>query len=59
MAAIFRDSLRSWISTGSGNIVWSLPHATEQVQWEDNLVFKVGGKMFAVAALEPDATGSP
>src|SRR5580704_8333074 len=30
-----------------------LPHTTEQVQWEDNLVFKVGGKMFAVAALEP------
>ena len=31
----------------------SLPHATEQVQWEDNLVFKVSGKMFAVTALEP------
>lgn len=31
----------------------SLPHATEQVQWEDNLVFKVGGKMFAVVPLEP------
>lgn len=30
-----------------------LPHATESVQWEDNLVFKIGGKMFAVAALEP------
>jgi len=31
----------------------SLPHATEQVQWEDDLVFKVGGKMFAVAPLKP------
>lgn len=31
----------------------SLPHATEQIQWGDNLVFKVGGKIFAVAALEP------
>ena len=31
----------------------SLPNATEQIQWEDDLVFKVGGKMFAVAALEP------
>jgi predicted DNA-binding protein (MmcQ/YjbR family) len=31
----------------------SLPHATEQIQWEDDLVFKVGGKMFAVARLEP------
>ncbi|HTZ99133.1 MAG TPA: MmcQ/YjbR family DNA-binding protein [Candidatus Aquilonibacter sp.] len=31
----------------------SLPHATEKVQWEDDLVFKVGEKMFAVLALEP------
>jgi predicted DNA-binding protein (MmcQ/YjbR family) len=31
----------------------ALPHATEQVQWEDALVFKVGGRMFAVAHLEP------
>lgn len=31
----------------------SLPHATEQVQWVKDLVFKVGGKMFAVASLEP------
>jgi predicted DNA-binding protein (MmcQ/YjbR family) len=31
----------------------SLPHTTEQVQWEDALVFKVGGKMYAVARLEP------
>ncbi len=30
----------------------SLPHVTEQVQWEDVLVFKVGGKMFATALLE-------
>jgi predicted DNA-binding protein (MmcQ/YjbR family) len=31
----------------------ALPHTTEQVQWEDALVFKVGGKMYAVARLEP------
>jgi predicted DNA-binding protein (MmcQ/YjbR family) len=31
----------------------SFPHATEGVQWVKDLVFKVGGKMFAVAALEP------
>jgi predicted DNA-binding protein (MmcQ/YjbR family) len=31
----------------------SFPGATEQVQWEDDLVFKVAGKMFAVAPLEP------
>ncbi len=33
----------------------SLPHTTEQVQWQDSLVFKVGGKMYAVASLEPRA----
>ena len=31
----------------------ALPHVTEAVQWENKLVFKVAGKMFAVAALEP------
>ena len=31
----------------------SLPHASEKVQWQDDLVFKVGRKMFAVVALEP------
>ena len=30
-----------------------MPGATEQVQWGDDLVFKVGGKMFAVMPLEP------
>lgn len=29
------------------------PHATESLQWE-SLVFKVGGKIFAIAALEPE-----
>ena len=33
----------------------SLPGATEQIQWGADLVFKVGGKMFAVAATEPEA----
>ena len=28
------------------------PHATENVQWGSDLVFKVDGKMFAVAPLE-------
>jgi predicted DNA-binding protein (MmcQ/YjbR family) len=41
------------------NIDWvrkycmSMPHATETVQWGDDLVFKVGGKMFAVVVLVP------
>ena len=30
-----------------------MPGATEQMQWGDDLVFKVGGKMFAVMPLEP------
>lgn len=29
------------------------PHTTEQMQWGCDLVFKVGGKMYAVAPLEP------
>ena len=33
----------------------AFPGATEQIQWGDNLVFKVGGKMFALAATEPAA----
>jgi len=32
-----------------------LPHATETVQWGANLVFKIGGKIFAIAALEPSS----
>jgi predicted DNA-binding protein (MmcQ/YjbR family) len=31
----------------------SFPGATEQIQWGDDLLFKVGGKMFAVTPLEP------
>lgn len=31
----------------------SLPHTTEHVRWEDHLVFKVGGKMFAITSFEP------
>src|SRR3954469_7250225 len=37
------DSIRSFCT--------SLPHVTEKVQWGDDLVFKVGGKMFCVAYL--------
>jgi predicted DNA-binding protein (MmcQ/YjbR family) len=31
----------------------SLPRATETLQWGHDLVFKIGGKMFAVMNLEP------
>ena len=33
-------------------ICLSFPSVTEQIQWENVLLFKVGGKMFALAALE-------
>ena len=31
----------------------SLPHVTEDVQWESDLLFRIGNKMFAVISLEP------
>jgi predicted DNA-binding protein (MmcQ/YjbR family) len=31
----------------------ALPHTTETVQWGENLVFKIAGKIYAIAALEP------
>jgi predicted DNA-binding protein (MmcQ/YjbR family) len=31
----------------------SFPHATESLQWE-SLVFKIAGKIFAIAPLEPE-----
>jgi predicted DNA-binding protein (MmcQ/YjbR family) len=34
-------------------ICLSFPGVTEQIQWESALLFKVGGKMFAVTRLEP------
>jgi predicted DNA-binding protein (MmcQ/YjbR family) len=32
----------------------SFPGATEDIQWEKDLLFRVGGKMFAVVGLEPE-----
>ena len=34
-------------------VCMSLPDTTETVQWQDDLVFKIGGKMYAVAPLVP------
>jgi predicted DNA-binding protein (MmcQ/YjbR family) len=31
-----------------------LPHTTEEILWGDDLVFKIGGKMYAVVVLAPD-----
>lgn len=41
------------------NIEWarrfclSLPHTTETLQWGDHLVFKIGGKIYAMLATGP------
>lgn len=34
-------------------ICLAFPGATEQIQWGDDLLFKVGGKMFAITPLIP------
>ena len=33
----------------------SFPGATEQIQWEKDRVFKIGGKMFACSGIEKDS----
>ena len=33
----------------------SLPHVTEDVQWQSDLLFRIGNKMFAVVALDAAA----
>lgn len=35
------------------NFCMKMPYATESLQWGDDLVFKVGGKMFAALVLVP------
>jgi len=35
------------------NFCLSLPHADEKVQWGNDLLFRIGEKMFAVVGLEP------
>ncbi|MCI0612188.1 MmcQ/YjbR family DNA-binding protein, partial [bacterium] len=32
----------------------SLTGVTEDIQWEKDLLFRIGGKMFAVIGLEPE-----
>jgi len=38
------------------SVCLSLPHVTEEIQWEDHLLFKIGGKMFAITTLGPIGT---
>jgi predicted DNA-binding protein (MmcQ/YjbR family) len=40
------------------NICLSFPAATEDVKWENNLCFCIGGKIFCIANLEPPHTFS-
>ncbi|MBX7223599.1 MAG: MmcQ/YjbR family DNA-binding protein [Blastocatellia bacterium] len=37
----------------------SFPHATENIQWGNDLVFKIGGKMFVVVNLENQSLSLP
>lgn len=32
----------------------SLPHTTEKIQWGNDLLFRIGEKMYCVLCLEPD-----
>jgi predicted DNA-binding protein (MmcQ/YjbR family) len=32
-----------------------LPHATEDVQWGEHLLFRIAGKIFCITSLEPSA----
>lgn len=36
------------------SIAMSFPNVTEQIQWGDRLLFKIGGKMFAITTLGPE-----
>ena len=33
----------------------SLPHVTEDIQWENDLLMRIGNKMFVVLSLEPQS----
>jgi predicted DNA-binding protein (MmcQ/YjbR family) len=39
------DDVRKWCL--------SLPHVTEDIKWDGDLVFSIGSKMFAVVMLDP------
>jgi predicted DNA-binding protein (MmcQ/YjbR family) len=34
----------------------SLPHSTEDVQWENNLLFRIAKKIYCIVPLEPQTT---
>jgi predicted DNA-binding protein (MmcQ/YjbR family) len=38
------------------NLCLSFPHSTEHIQWGDDLVFKVAGKIHAITVLRPAKT---
>jgi predicted DNA-binding protein (MmcQ/YjbR family) len=36
----------------------SFPHATEDIQWENDLLFRIGGKIFTGVSLNPAEQGT-
>ena len=42
-------------AAGLRKIANSLPSSTEQIMWDNDRVFKVGGKMFACSGVERDS----
>jgi predicted DNA-binding protein (MmcQ/YjbR family) len=42
---VILDDVRKWCR--------SLPHVTEDIKWDGDLVFSIGGKMFTVVMLDP------
>ncbi|MEI9813705.1 MAG: MmcQ/YjbR family DNA-binding protein [Acidobacteriota bacterium] len=43
----------AWVRT----FCLSLPGTTEEIQWGDHLLFKIGGKMFAITSVDDPAAG--
>ncbi|MDZ4847384.1 MAG: MmcQ/YjbR family DNA-binding protein [Chitinophagales bacterium] len=40
------------------NFCLSLPHATEDIKWENDLCFSIGGKMFCISSMTEPLTVS-
>ena len=37
------------------NVCLSLPHTTEDIQWESHLLFRIAKKMYCIVSLEPQS----
>jgi len=64
-STLFKDghcpALEFILDTVASHIDWlrefclGLPHATEDVQWGEHLLFRIAGKIFCITSLEPSA----